>query len=243
MVPPRPALVTREDVRSPPYSIPCFPLTAVGAWASRRNCSPARPGSHQKQKVPNGRTRTAPSRLGSPREGYQAAPEYPRASRPLPAALPHCRAFLGRSSRKSGIIGHLARLPSPLAARAIGAELFGGSPLAAASPPDSGRGIYGIGHYARGRRRRPRVSGSVPSDRSWAARFGVRWDRPYGGDRNSNSVTGRRNAAPGCRTRAFRTDSTSRSIGSAACSAKRRPTPAVERSSPVLSPVTSASIR
>jgi len=28
----------------------------------------------------------------------------------------------------------------PLAVRAIDAELFGGSPLAAASPPDSGRG-------------------------------------------------------------------------------------------------------
>jgi len=88
MVPPRPALVTREDVRSPPYSIPCFPLTAVGAWASRRNCSPARPGSHQKQKVPNGRTRTAPSRLGSPREGYQAARSTPDESttpgRPTP---------------------------------------------------------------------------------------------------------------------------------------------------------------
>src|SRR6516162_7397880 len=129
MVPPRPALVTREDVRSPPYSIPCFPLTAVGAWASRRNCSPARPGSHQKQKVPNGRTRTAPSRLGSPREGYQAARSTP-ASRPLPGVVLQ-KIRYNRSLRASAF---------PLAVRAIGAELFGGSPLAAASPPDSGRG-------------------------------------------------------------------------------------------------------
>ena len=86
MVPPRPALVTREDVRSPPYSIPCFPLTAVGAWASRRNCSPARPGSHPNKRCRTGeRERPHPGSV-APEKAIRR-PGVPPTSRPLPGVV------------------------------------------------------------------------------------------------------------------------------------------------------------
>src|SRR6516164_2489138 len=57
-------------------------------------------------------------------------PGVPPTSRPLPGVVLQ-KIRYNRSLRASAF---------PLAVRAIGAELFGGSPLAAASPPDSGRG-------------------------------------------------------------------------------------------------------